>query len=88
MIRSRPTSAWANRARSSMTAKRQRERIVAYLRKHGPTTREAVGIRIGLRGDSLRPRVRELMRSRVVRVVDMDGRTSLGNRAERLGVRK
>lgn len=88
MIHSRPTSAWANRARRKMTARRQRERIVACLRCYGPLTREAVGLTIGLRGDSLRPRVRELLRARAIRVRDTNGKTRAGNKAERLEVRK
>lgn len=86
-MRLRPTSAWANRARSHQTTKRQRERIVACLRKHGPLTREAIGVRTGLRGDSLRPRVRELMRSRAVVLRDCEGVTRCGNKAERLAAR-
>lgn len=84
MIRSRPTSAWANRVRSKMTAKRQRERIVKCLVCYGPLTREAIGLTIGLRGDSLRPRVRELMRRRLIHVYDTNGKTRCGNKAERL----
>lgn len=84
----RPTSAWANRVRSHQTARRQRAAIVACLLRHGPLTREAIGMNINLHGDSLRPRVRELLRSRSIRVRDTAGRTACGNKAERLEVRK
>lgn len=84
----RPTSAWANRVRSHQTARRQRAAIVACLLRHGPLTREYIGKIIGLPGDSLRPRVRELLRSRSIRVLDSAGITACGNKAERLAVRK
>lgn len=84
----RPTSAWANRVRSHQTAKRQRERIVACLRAHGSMTREQLCRVLIIQGDSLRPRVRELLRSRSIRVLDTAGVTACGNKAERLAVRK
>lgn len=80
----RPTSAWANRARSQRRAQRDRARILACLRSHGPQTRDAISQKTHISGDSLRPRVCELMRSRAVRVRDTLGITKLGNKAERL----
>lgn len=87
MIHARPTSAWANRRRSPQTTKRQRERIVRCLVCYGPLTREAITLNTGIRGDSLRPRVRELMRARRVYVRDCNGETRCGNKAERLAAR-
>lgn len=86
MIHSRPTSAWANRRRSRYTAAELRRRICRVLATRGPKTREAVGKILRVRGDSLRPRVRELIRSWHVRVCRALGKTAAGNKAELLAV--
>jgi hypothetical protein len=51
-------------------------------------TREQLCRVLIIQGDSLRPRVRELLRSRSIRVLDTAGVTACGNKAERLAVRK
>lgn len=84
----RPTSAWANRARSAMTRRKQCERIVSRLTKHGPLTRERLETVTGIPGNSLRSAVIDCMRARTVRVVrGRYGKTRAGNEAELLAVK-
>lgn len=85
----RPTSSWANRSRSPLTRKQQRERIVQRLKFHGPMTREALESWTLIPGNSLRSAVIDCMRSGSVRVVPGKyGKTKAGNKAELLAAAK
>lgn len=69
-----------NSARSAS----QRRRVYDWIAAHGPATRDVICDALGMDGNSLRPRVRELLDRGYVRVVDAEGRTRTGRRAERL----
>jgi hypothetical protein len=62
----------------------QRRDVYHYIAQHGPITRAAISAALGIGGDSLRPRVRELIDAGLVRVVDEAGTTPRGRKAERL----
>jgi len=85
-MRHRPTSKVTNRVRSRITAEVQRQLILRILRIHGQQTREAIGLNIGLAGDSVRPRCCELLRDGAIRISKKLGTTRAGNKAELLKV--
>lgn len=82
----RPTSRIANRKRSRITAAEARGLIVHFLRLRGPETRDYIATYTGLLGDTVRPRVLELIKAGKIRVLKKRGRTRLGNEAELLAV--
>ncbi len=62
----------------------QRRAVYDHIAAHGPITREAIAVALGVSQASITPRVHELIAVAAVRVVDSDGRTRSGRRAERL----
>lgn len=57
--------------------------VLEHLRKHGPSTDEAIADALGMQGNTQRPRRRELQLMGLVVEHDEEGRTRSGRRATR-----
>ena len=67
----------------------QRGRILAAIRRLGPSTRDRLEAATRIHGNSLRPRVRELMATRSIRVVrGRIGTSRTGRKAQLLEAMK
>lgn len=65
-------------------ADNQRRRILEYLRLHfiSGATREEIQDALGMQGDSVRPRVRELLKDHLISESDRTARTKSGRFAQ------
>lgn len=67
-----------------VTAESQRGRIYDLLLFHGAKSREEIGQLLDIGGDSVRPRVRELMKLKLIEVAPRTTVTTKGRAAELL----
>ncbi len=79
------TSVEAARRQSAGKADGDRSTILALLVSDGPLTDEAIGDRLQIPANTVRPRRVELVKLGLVRAVDEEGRTRTGSRATRWG---
>lgn len=80
-----PTSRAAADRQSAGKAGGDRASILALLEADGPLTDEAIGVRLAIPANTVRPRRVELVRAGLVVAVDDEGRTATGSRATRWG---
>jgi len=66
-------------------ANRCYQQILGILSDDRPRTREQIEYETGIKGNTLRPRIRELQEAGLV-TVQGEGKTSSGRRAEKIGL--
>lgn len=79
------TSVAAAEQQTAGKAGGDRAAILALLEADGPLTDEAIGGRLGIPANTVRPRRVELVRAGLVVAIDNDGVTVTGSRATRWG---